>query len=108
MAAGDPNMQYLASQGITLTNYWSTTHPSEPNYAAVVAGDHFGMDNDDFNAIPSNISTVVDLLDTKGISWGEYQEDQPYVGFQGFAYVNQKTAANDYVSKRQEIGIYDE
>jgi acid phosphatase len=60
--------------GITLTNYWGTTHPSEPNYAASVAGDNFGMDNDDFHAIPSNVSTVVDLLDTKGISWAEYQE----------------------------------
>ena len=52
-------MQWLASQGITLTNYFAATHPSEPNYAAVVAGDEFGMDNDDFNAFPANISTVV-------------------------------------------------
>ena len=58
-AAADPNMQWLASQGITLTNYFAATHPSEPNYAAVVAGDEFGMDNDDFNAFPANISTVV-------------------------------------------------
>ena len=29
-AAEDPNLQYLASQGITLTNYYATTHPSEP------------------------------------------------------------------------------
>jgi acid phosphatase len=29
-AAADPNMQWLASQGILLTNFWATTHPSEP------------------------------------------------------------------------------
>lgn len=87
-AAGDPNMQYLASQGITLSNYFATTHPSEPNYCAAAAGDNFGMDNDDFHLIPGNISTVVDLLDTKGISWGEYQEGEPYAGFQGFNYSN--------------------
>jgi len=87
-AAGDPNMQWLASQGITLSNYFATTHPSEPNYVAAAGGDNFGMDNDDFHLIPSNISTVVDLLDTKGISWAEYQEGLPYAGFQGFNFSN--------------------
>ena len=100
-------MQFLATQGITLTNYYAVTHPSEPNYCAVVAGDEFGMDNDDFNAIPSNISTVVDLLDTKGISWGEYQEAMPYAGFQGFNYSNQETFANDYVRKHNPLILFD-
>jgi hypothetical protein len=35
----------------------------------------------------------VDLLDDKGVSWGLYQEDMPYTGFQG-DWVNQKTGAN--------------
>jgi acid phosphatase len=100
-------MQWLATQGITLTNYYATTHPSEPNYAAVVGGDNFGMDNDDFNAIPANISTVVDLLDTKGISWGEYQEGLPYAGFQGFNFSNQVSFANDYVRKHNPLILYD-
>lgn len=52
-------MQWLASQGIALTNYWAATHPSEPNYAAVVGGDDFGMENDAFDTIPANVSTVV-------------------------------------------------
>ncbi|OCL13754.1 phosphoesterase-domain-containing protein [Glonium stellatum] len=106
-AAGDPNMQWLASQGITLTNYWATTHPSEPNYCAVVGGDNFGMDNDDFNTVPANVSTVVDLLDTKGISWGEYQEGSPYAGFQGFNYSNQANFANMYVRKHNPLILYD-
>lgn len=29
-AAADPNMQWLASQGILLTNFYATTHTSEP------------------------------------------------------------------------------
>lgn len=74
----------------SLANFYAVTHPSEANYCAVVAGDYFGMDNDDFNTLPANISTIVDLLDTKGISWGEYQEDIPYAGFQGFNFSNQK------------------
>jgi hypothetical protein len=66
------------------------------------------MENDDFNRIPSNISTVVDLLDTKGISWGEYQEDMPYAGYQGFNFTNQQnTSRNDYVRKHNPLIIYD-
>jgi acid phosphatase len=107
MAASDPNMQFLATQGITLTNFHAVTHPSQPNYVASVGGDIFGMDNDDINSIPANISTVVDLLDTKGISWGEYQEDLPFAGFQGFTYPNQDTGANNYVRKHNPLVIYD-
>lgn len=58
-----------------------------------------GMDNDNFNQIAANVSTVVDLLEDKGISWGTYQEDMPYSGFEGFSWVNQQTKANDYVRK---------
>ena len=47
------------------------------------------------------MSTVVDLLEDKGISWGLYQEDMPYSGFQGLAWVNQKNGANDYVRKHK-------
>jgi acid phosphatase len=106
-AAGDPSMKELASQGITLTNYFAVSHPSEPNYAAAVAGDYFGMDNDGFHLIPENISTIVDLLDTKGISWAEYQEDLPYAGFQGFNYSNQETFKPDYVRKHNPLILFD-
>lgn len=100
-------MQWLASQGILLTNYYAVTHPSEPNYAAAVAGDHFGLENDDFIRFPANISTVVDLLDSKSISWGEYMEHLPYAGFQGFNYSNQQTFANDYVRKHNPLVLFD-
>ncbi|OCK73011.1 phosphoesterase-domain-containing protein [Lepidopterella palustris CBS 459.81] len=104
----DPNLQALAKQGISLTNYWGVTHPSEPNYAASVAGDYFGMENDDFISIAANVSTVVDLLDTKGISWGEYQESLPYAGYTGFNFTNQQnTSNNDYVRKHNPLILFD-
>lgn len=34
------------------------------------------------------MATVVDLLEDKGISWGNYNEGLPYSGFDGFAYNN--------------------
>lgn len=85
----------------------SVTHPSQPNYAASVGGDIFGMDHDGFVRFPENISTVVDLLDTKGISWGEYQEDLPYPGFPGFNYSNQFNYANNYVRKHNPLVNFD-
>lgn len=56
--------------------------------------------------VASNVSTVVDLLEDKGISWGTYQEDMPFTGFEGFAWKNQKTGANDYVRKHNPPVIY--
>lgn len=98
-AIADPNLAWLATQGITLSNYFGVTHPSEPNYVASIGGDNFGMDNDNFNFVANNVSTVIDLLEDRGISWSEYQQDMPYSGFEGFAWVNQSTKANDYVRK---------
>lgn len=71
------NFQFFAKQGITLTNTNAVTHPSEPNCMSAVGGDYFGLDGDPFTAVPQNISTVVDLLEDKGISWSIYQEDMP-------------------------------
>lgn len=106
VSAADPNMQWLATQGIVLTNYYATTHPSQPNYVAAVGGDNFGMDSDDFINLPANISTVVDLLDSKSISWGEYQEHMPYAGYMGFNYSNQQTYALDYMRKHDPLMSY--
>jgi len=106
-AFGDPNLQWLASQGISVHNYFGVTHPSMPNYIASIGGDTFGCDNDDFKQIPANVSSIVDLLDDKGISWSTYQEDMPYSGFEGKGYVNQTTKANDYVRKHHPTIIYD-
>lgn len=106
-AIGDPNLSYLASKGITLSNYYAVTHPSEPNYIASVGGDTFGLGDDDFHALPSNIASIVDLLEEKGISWGEYQEDMPYSGFGGYAWINHLNGANDYVRKHNPLVMFD-
>ncbi|KAF2815149.1 phosphoesterase-domain-containing protein [Mytilinidion resinicola] len=107
LAAGDPNIAWLSTHGISLTNYWALTHPSQPNYLAAVSGDHFGLDSDDYISVPSNIPIVADLLDTKGIAWGEYQEDMPYAGFKGIEYNNQHTGANAYVRKHNPLVLFE-
>ncbi|KAJ5548408.1 hypothetical protein N7513_005642 [Penicillium frequentans] len=104
-AADDKNFAKLAKEGILLTNYFALTHPSEANYAASAAGDAFGMDNDDFHQLPSNISTIADLFDTKKIAWGEYQEDLPYAGYQGYRYP--ESGSNAYVRKHNPLILFD-
>ncbi|KAK1530251.1 phosphoesterase, partial [Colletotrichum costaricense] len=106
-AIGDPNFAWLAKKGITLSNNFAVTHPSEPNYFASVSGDYLGMNNDNFNRADRNVSTVFDLLDTQGISWAAYQEDMPFSGFEGMAWVNQQNGANDYVRKHDPPIFFD-
>ncbi|EKM55005.1 uncharacterized protein PHACADRAFT_255295 [Phanerochaete carnosa HHB-10118-sp] len=83
-AATSAAFSNLTEQGLLLSQYYSTTHPSEPNYAAVVGGDFWGMGDDNWYNIPANISTVIDLLEDKNISWASYMESMPSDGFQGF------------------------
>ncbi|KAH3920977.1 hypothetical protein HBI56_009460 [Parastagonospora nodorum] len=106
LAAGDPNLAWLAKKGISLTNYFALTHPSMPNYAGAISGDYYGINHDNTVNIPSNVSTLVDLLEDKGVSWGEYQEDMPSVGFTG-NFKNPKTGANMYVRKHNPAVLYD-
>ncbi len=79
--------QNLSKEGVLLEAFYAVTHPSEPNYIAAVGGDFFGAHDDNFcgflsdhaiwpqishsdeDHIPQNISSVVDLLDAKNISW---------------------------------------
>jgi len=65
------------------------------------------MDHDEFVRFPSNISTIVDLLDTKRISWGEYQEHQPYAGYEGMNFSNTETFKDDYVRKHNPLVLFD-
>ncbi|KAK3180333.1 hypothetical protein K4F52_008304 [Lecanicillium sp. MT-2017a] len=104
---GDPNFKFFADKGITLSNYFAVTHPSQPNYMASIAGDYFGMENDDFIRAPRNVSTVIDLLQYRGISWAHYQEDMPYSGFEGIGYKNQQNGRNDYVRKHNPAVMHD-
>lgn len=105
-AFGQADLKELTQHGILLTNYWSLTHPSQPNYIAAVSGDYYGDASDSFKRVPSEVATVADLLDTRNISWGEYQEHQPYTGYQGYEFTDEQ-GSNDYVRKHNPLVNYD-
>ncbi|KAI8368249.1 phosphoesterase family-domain-containing protein [Radiomyces spectabilis] len=91
-AAKDKFMSSLADRynGVTLTNYLATTHPSQPNYIAMISGSTDGTNEDDESNIKRK--TIVDLLEKKDISWTTYQEDYP-------GHCNKETDIKNYARK---------
>ncbi|KAI0534540.1 phosphoesterase family-domain-containing protein [Xylaria digitata] len=98
--------------GILQTRYYAHTHPSQPNYLAAVAGDYWGLDHDEVVRIPSNVSTIVDLLEPKQISWRGYFEGIPGPGYMAEASVGRPENQSpngiwDYVRKHNPFVSYD-
>ncbi|KAH8878651.1 hypothetical protein GQ53DRAFT_85792 [Thozetella sp. PMI_491] len=104
----DPHWGELKKDGILQTRYYAHTHPSQPNYLAAIAGDYFGLNHDSFVRIPENVSTVVDLLDWRWISWAGYFEDLPGPGYLAEA-SDGKTGNGgwDYVRKHNPFVSFD-
>ncbi|KAF8946208.1 hypothetical protein BGZ47_001030 [Haplosporangium gracile] len=100
-AATDSNLMSYFPDAVHLDNYYGVTHPSEPNYVAASGGDYFGMADDDIHAIPSNYTTIVDLLEPKGLTWRAYQEDAPTPCFKDFQ------SNGKYFRKHNPFIIYD-
>lgn len=76
---GDPNTPFitsLAQQYGHATNYFGVTHPSEPNYVAMISGSNWWTNNDN----PANRfdhTNLIDELNATHISWGAYMEAMP-------------------------------
>jgi phospholipase C len=70
----DDYMRSLQERGVRLSNYHGVTHPSQPNYVATVAGLPLVTD-DSCQDIDS--TSIVDLLEAKGVTWKAYMEDLP-------------------------------
>ncbi|MDA4134325.1 MAG: alkaline phosphatase family protein [Thaumarchaeota archaeon] len=77
-SASAPYQNQLASKYALAANYFAVSHPSLPNYLALVAGDTFGVASD---CLPAQCAltepTIVSLLDGKGLTWREYAESMP-------------------------------
>jgi phosphatidylinositol-3-phosphatase len=76
---GDANTPYitsLAQQYGDAANYYGVTHPSEPNYVAMISGSNWYTNNDN----PANRfdhTNLVDELAEHHISWGAYMDAMP-------------------------------
>jgi len=86
--------------GVNLTNYHCVFHPSQPNYVASIGGTKNGVIQDYRADIKSSQRTIIDVLHEAGISWGVYNEDMPYTGFNGTEFKSAKDR-NDYVRRHK-------
>jgi phosphatidylinositol-3-phosphatase len=76
---GDPRapfLNHLAQKNALATNFFATSHPSLPNYIALLGGDTFGIHS---NCASCHIAArnLVDQLEAAGISWKTYMQGVP-------------------------------
>lgn len=82
-----PELASLAARGALLGNYYAITHPSQPNYLALVGGATFVTGSDPVSLPYSHLG---DLLEARGLSWKAYAEGYPggcFLGASTGAYV---------------------
>jgi acid phosphatase len=77
-----PNFNRLAKENALLTQHFAVTHPSLPNYLALIGGDTFGITRDCEDCFIS-ARTLVDEIEDAGLTWKTYQEDFPRPCFLG-------------------------
>jgi phosphatidylinositol-3-phosphatase len=77
-----PTFNLYARRYTSLTRYHGVTHPSLPNYIALVSGSTHGIKDDCTECVVSSKS-LVDSLEVAGRSWKTYAEGLPSPGFLG-------------------------
>jgi hypothetical protein len=103
-----PNLNSLANQFGVATDYFGITHPSEPNYVALLGGSFFGIaDDNPYWTHRIDKPSLISQLDRAGVSWKAYLQGSPHPGYQGICYPAKCNGAPDsdplYVSKHDAI-----
>lgn len=103
-----PNFNRLARTYGLATDYFGVSHPSEPNYVAMLGGDTFGVADDNpyfINRVTA--PSLITELDHAGIGWQAYLQGVPHPGYQAICYPAKCNGAPDsdplYVSKHDGI-----
>ena len=79
-----PTFNSLASRYALLAGYRGVTHPSLPNYLALVSGSTQGITSD-CTACSTGGRSLADTLEAKGRTWKTYAEGLPRAGWTGAA-----------------------
>jgi phospholipase C len=106
-----PYITHLAARYGLATFEFGVTHPSLPNYLSLVAGDYFGVqdDNPSCYAKPSppppcdkvDTTNLIDELEGANISWLEFEQTMPRPGYLGVQYPT--TGAALYAQKHNPL-----
>jgi phosphatidylinositol-3-phosphatase len=79
---GAPTFNSLARRYASLTRYYAVTHPSLPNYIALVSGSTGGISKD-CSQCSVDTPSLADTLEAAGRTWKTYAEGLPSPGFLG-------------------------
>ncbi len=77
-----PHFNALAQKYVLLSNYSAVSHPSLPNYLALVSGSTQNVTSDCTGCF-FNQPNLADEIETSGRSWKSYQESMPVPCFVG-------------------------
>ncbi len=83
---GSPEAPYLtdlAHQGVNLTDAHGETHPSQPNYVALLSGSTHGVTDDSCPQDLGDSPTLASQLAATGRSFTGFSEDLPAAGYTG-------------------------
>jgi phospholipase C len=106
-----PNLNALASAYGVATHYFAVTHPSEPNYVALLGGSPFTVNSDNPYYVQQVARpSLISELDHAHVSWKAYLQGMPHAGYQGICYPANCNGEPDkdplYVSKHVGISNY--
>lgn len=79
----DPFFAKVAAQGALFTQFIAESHPSQPNYIALVSGDTQGVRSD--SNVDLNSTHIGTTLKKAGLDWKVYAENLPNSCFLGSA-----------------------
>jgi len=84
-ARKDPYLARLALQGANFTNFRAISHPSYPNYLAMVAGSSFGVQGDGQVNFPEDDehTTIANFLDWRSYAENYPEQPKPFLGDRG-------------------------
>jgi phosphatidylinositol-3-phosphatase len=77
-----PTFKAYAKRYANITRYYGVTHPSLPNYLALVSGSTHGINTNCTSCLIS-ARTLADTIEASGRTWKTYAEGLPRPGFLG-------------------------
>jgi phospholipase C len=93
-----PVINHLAEENTLLTEFYAVTHPSLPNYVALIGGDTYGYTETCINC-PVTATNLADLIEARGLTWRSYQESMP-------SHCALKDINDNYVAKHNPFLYY--
>jgi phosphatidylinositol-3-phosphatase len=94
----------LARRNVLLRKAYATSHPSLPNYLALIGGSTFGTTSDCTDCYVRG-RNLVDQLEAHGISWRAYMQSMPSACYTG---ASSGTDPNAYVKKHDPFMYFND